>query len=75
MMIDGFPFDLEDLRLCFFVEILTCIIQVVLQLNVTFRLRHSQGKMYIGHGRVSVCVSVRSHMPTLLHGPGCNLEE
>jgi len=24
---------------------------------------------------VSVCVSVRGRMPTLLHGPGCNLEE
>ena len=22
---------------------------------------------------MSVCVSVRGHMPTLLHGPGCNL--
>jgi len=24
---------------------------------------------------VSVCVSVRGRMPTLLHGPGCNLGE
>jgi len=24
---------------------------------------------------VSVCLSVRGCMPTLLHGPGCNLEE
>jgi len=25
--------------------------------------------------RVCVCVSVRGRMPTLLHGPGCNLGE
>jgi len=24
---------------------------------------------------VSVCLSVRGRMPTLLHGPGCNLGE
>ena len=24
---------------------------------------------------LSVCVSVRGRMPTLLHGPGCNWEE
>jgi len=29
--------------------------------------------MYIGHMRLSVCLSVHGHMPTLLHGPGCNL--
>jgi len=33
--------------------------------------------MYCGHARlcvcVSVCVSVRGRIPTLLHGPGCNL--
>ena len=37
----------------------------------------SQGEMYIGHGRlrvcVSVCVSVPRRIPILLHGPGCNL--
>ena len=31
--------------------------------------------MYIGHGRLCVCVSVRRRIPTLLHGPGCNLGE
>jgi len=34
-------------------------------------------EMYIGHTRLRVCVSmcrpVRCRMPTLLHGPGCNL--
>jgi len=33
--------------------------------------------MHCGHARLSVCVcvclSVRGRMPTLLHGPGCNL--
>jgi len=36
-------------------------------------------KMYCGHARlclsVCVCLSVRGHIPTLLHGPGCNLGE
>ena len=34
-------------------------------------------EMYCGHEslRVSVCLSVRGRMPTLLHGPGCNLGE
>ena len=33
--------------------------------------------MYSGHGRLSVslavCLSVPRRIPTLLHGPGCNL--
>jgi len=29
--------------------------------------------MYRGHARLSV--SIRNCMPTLLHGPGCNLRE
>jgi len=29
--------------------------------------------VYIGHGRLSVCLSVPRRTPTLLHGPGCNL--
>jgi len=32
-------------------------------------------EMYSGHARLSVCVSVRGRMLTLLHGPACNLEE
>jgi len=46
---------------------------------VTFRVRRSRGEMYIGHGRlcvcVSACLSVPYRIPTLLHGPGCNLGE
>ena len=30
-------------------------------------------EMYCGHARLCVCLSVRGRMPTLLHGPGCNL--
>jgi len=36
-------------------------------------------EMYCDHARLcvcvclSVCLSVRGRMPTLLHGPGCNL--
>jgi len=26
--------------------------------------------MYIGHGRLCVCLSVHRRIPTLLHGPG-----
>ena len=50
-----------------------------------FRVRRSRGEMYIGHGRLCVCVCVcvsvclsvacHIHIPTLLHGPGCNLGE
>ena len=31
--------------------------------------------MYSGHGHLFVCLSVPRHIPTLLHGPGCSLEE
>jgi len=41
-------------------------------LVVTFGVRRSRGEMYIGH---AVCLSVRRHIPTLMHGPGCNLDE
>jgi len=44
---------------------------------VTFRVSRRRREMYCGHARLCVCVclsmSVRSRMPTLLHGPGCNL--
>ena len=41
---------------------------------VTFRTRGSRGEMYIGHGRLGVCVSVPRRIPRiLLHGPGCKL--
>jgi len=26
--------------------------------------------MYIGHGRLCVCLSVPCHIPSILHGPG-----
>ena len=29
--------------------------------------------MYSGHALLSMCLSVRGRMPTLLHRPGCNL--
>ena len=32
-----------------------------------------RGEMYIGHGRVCVCLSLPRRIPTLLHGLGCNL--
>ena len=45
---------------------------------ITFRVRHSRREMYIGHGRLwsvclSVCLTVPGRIPTLLHGPRCNL--
>jgi len=40
---------------------------------VTFCVNRRQRKMYCGHARLSVCLSVRGRTPTLLHGPGCNL--
>jgi len=40
---------------------------------VTFRVSRRRREMYVGHARLSVCVSVRGRMHTLLHGPGCNL--
>jgi len=42
---------------------------------VTFRARHSRDEMYIGHGLLCVCLSEPRRIPTLLHGPGCNLDE
>jgi len=52
---------------------------------VTFHVRRSRGEMYIGHGRLcvcvcvcvclSVCLSVPRRIPTLLHRPRCNLVE
>ena len=55
-------------------------IRVILCINIiTFQRR----EMYCGHARLcvclsvrlSVCLSVRGRMPTVWHGPGCNLEE
>jgi len=44
---------------------------------ITFCVRRRRRKMYCGHARLcvclSVCLSVRGRTPTLLDGPGCNL--
>jgi len=42
---------------------------------ITFRVSRRRREMYCGHVClcVSVCLSVRGRMPTLLHEPGCNL--
>jgi len=44
---------------------------------ITFCMSGRRRKMYCGHACLcvclSLCVSVHGHMPTLLHGPGCNL--
>ena len=44
---------------------------------VTFHVNRRPREMYCGHARLclSVCVSVRGCMPTILHGPGCNFGE
>ena len=42
-------------------------------LLVTFRVSRRRREMY--WSRASACLSVRGRMPTLLHGPGCNLEQ
>ena len=66
-------------RCCEFVEALLYVVQLIADLLwtsgefVTFRVRHSRGEMYIGHGCLCVCLSVPCRIPTLLHGPGCNL--
>jgi len=40
-------------------------------------LWHSRRRreMCIGHAHLCFCVPVPRRIPTLLHGPGCNLEE
>jgi len=50
-----------------------CIIYLAFLVIITFRVRRSQDKMYSGHAHLCVCLSVPRHIPTLLHGPGCNL--
>jgi len=48
-------------------------------INGYYVTRESQTTRNIYWSRASVClsvsVSIRRRMPTLLHGPGCNLEE
>jgi len=50
-------------------------IQVQLLFHYTTYLHFTRGKIYIGHGCLCVCLSLPCHIPTLLHRPGCNLEE
>ena len=42
---------------------------------ITFRVSRRRREIYCGHARLcvclSVCLSVRGRMPTLLYGPGC----
>jgi len=40
---------------------------------ITFCASRRWREMYCGHARL--CLAVRGRMPTLLHGPGCNLGE
>jgi len=42
---------------------------------ITFRVSRRRREMYCGRAHLCVCacLSVRGRMPTLLHGPGCNL--
>ena len=43
---------------------------------ITFRLSRRRRKMYlVTRVRLCVCVTVRGRMPTLPHGPGCDVQE
>jgi len=44
---------------------------------IKFRVSRRRREMYCGHrhARLCVCLSVRGLVPTLLHGPGRNLQE
>ena len=48
------------------------LILLVKVLIITFCMSRRLHKMYCGHARLCVYLSVRGRMPTLLHGPGCN---
>jgi len=48
---------------------------LVLVLLLHFAWVVDNAKCIVVTASVSVCVSVRGRMPTLLHGPGCNLKE
>ena len=59
-------------------HVITCKLDII-----TFRVSRRRRGMYCGHARLCVCLSVclrvclsvRGRLPTLLHGPGCNLGE
>jgi len=45
---------------------------------ITFRVRHSRGEMYVGHGRLCVCLSVCLSLAAFPHycmDPLCKLGE
>ena len=46
-------------------------------LYVCFLCNFARGEIYVGHGHLCVCLcvclSVPCRIPTLMHGPGCNL--
>jgi len=48
---------------------------ISLEFLIIFRVSRKQREMYIGHSHLCVCLSVPRSIPTLLHGPGCNLGE
>ena len=68
-----------------FTTLCTAVVQytnTLIEFHITvaaFRVSRRPREMYCGHARlcvcVCVCVSVRGRMPTLLHGPRCNLGE
>ena len=46
---------------------------VPISLSAIFCVSRRRRKMYSGHARLCVCLSVPRRIPALLHGPGCNL--
>ena len=49
--------------------------KMAVRTEVLGSLHFMLAEMYIGHGHLCVCLSIPRHIPTLLHGPGCNLGE
>jgi len=60
-------------RLTADLQITLPVIKYVDKPIITSRASRRRCEMYIGHARL--CLSVRRRIPTLLHGPGCNLGE
>jgi len=57
-------------------HILVCIVRLYLHFAVAlFHIAWVVDNAKCTWSRAFVCLSVRSRMPTLLHGPGCNLGE
>jgi len=69
-------FDLLNLKA---LDMKFCEWEIFCQLTIIVSIycisRESQTTWNVLWSRASVCVSVRGRMPTLLHGPGCNLGE